>query len=172
MKKFNDEVYYSDQKIVRISSDDIDKLKKLAEENIRKRVRLCTHEDIADKIHEMMIVHTKDAYVRPHKHLNKSESFYIVEGDAFAVLFEEDGAVKKVIKLGDYQSGKKFYCRISENCYHSLIIISDVIVFHEVTSGPFNKADTVFSPWSPDENNTNDVKKFISELNRLFVEKN
>lgn len=166
MRKFNEEVYFSDEKILKVDKSLIDILKKKAIVNKRKRVRLCFHKNVDENIHEMLIVHTRDTYVRPHKHLNKIESFNIIEGEADVILFDEDGNIIETIKMGDYGSGLNFYYRIDDPFYHMLVIKSDVLVFHEVTNGPFDRSDTVFSAWSPEDSNEDAVKEYLRTLSK------
>lgn len=151
VKQVNDEVMYATDPIVQVDRLDIGKLTRLAEHNARKRVRICAHKDIEDKLHEMFIVHTRDTYVRPHKHLGKSESFHVIQGVVDVVVFDDTGEVANVIEMGDYLSGKTFYYRIADPLYHTLLIRSEVIVFHETTNGPFERSDTLFAPWAPED---------------------
>ena len=137
--------------IVRISRADIQALKDQALRNPRQRIRICAHKDTLDRLHEMLIVHTRSTYVRPHKHLNKSESFHVIEGSADVVIFDEAGGVAEVIRMGDYASGRRFYYRIEQPAYHTLLITSDVLVFHETTNGPFRREEMIFAPWAPEE---------------------
>ena len=78
----NAEVYYSDAAIVTADDAVIAELKRIAAQNPRLRSRLCTHPDPSSGLHEMLIVHHREAYVRPHKHLAKPESFHVIEGTA------------------------------------------------------------------------------------------
>ena len=73
IRKESDEVLYPRESIVAVNGLDLEKLKKLALLNTRKRIRLCAHKTPDDKLHEMIIVHTKECYVRPHKHLHRPE---------------------------------------------------------------------------------------------------
>jgi cupin fold WbuC family metalloprotein len=136
----------------------------MSNDNERKRIRLCTHKDVDDEVHEMLIVHAKDTYVRPHKHVNKIESFHVIEGKVDIVLFKEDGGIMDAVQMGDYLSGYDFYHRISFPYYHTLIIRSDVLVFHETTNGPFKRTDTIFPVWAPDEKDFSGQKEFMSNL--------
>jgi len=149
-RKVNDEVLYPNQSFVSLKAADLSWLKAEALKNQRKRIRLCTHQNIDDKIHEMFIVHGRDAYVRPHRHLNKTESFYLMEGEADAIFFNEEGKVIRRLPMGVLGSGKQFYYRLSEPVFHTLLIKSEVICFFEVTSGPFVSKDTEFPSWAPD----------------------
>lgn len=165
-KKINDEVLFTDEQIVKVGFQDIELLKEKAGSNPRKRIRLCAHRDMEDKLHEMLIIHKKGIYVRPHKHLNKSESFHIIEGTVDVIVFDETGKIIDVIKMGDYSSGLKFYYRISDPYYHTLFTKSDFLVFHETANGPFRRSDMVFAPWAPDENDMTARNEFIDRLSR------
>ena len=151
VKRENEEVIFTSSDIATVNQSDIKRLKQLAAGNKRRRIRLCAHPDVGSKTHEMIIVHAKDAYVRPHQHIAKSESFHVIEGSADIVLFTEEGEIHAVIRMGDYFSQRIFYYRVSSALYHTLLIRSDMFVFHESTSGPFVRADTMFAPWAPAE---------------------
>jgi cupin fold WbuC family metalloprotein len=163
VNKLNDEVMYAADPIVQLSRLDIGELIERAGRNPRKRVRICTHKGIADNLHEMFIIHTRETYVRPHKHLGKSESFHVIEGAVDVVVFDDRGEITEVIAMGDYSSGKTFYYRIADPLYHTLLIRSEVIVFHEATNGPFERSDTLFAPWAP-EDGAPSQKEFMERL--------
>jgi cupin fold WbuC family metalloprotein len=115
-----------------------------------KRARICMHNDINDRQQEMFIAFEGATYVRPSYHMNKDESFHMMEGYGKYVFFDELGNPTGDIRLGPYDSDLPFYCRIPGNLPHSLIVYSDYAMAHEVTSGPFEKAATIFPAWSPD----------------------
>ena len=162
--KFNEEVFFAGEEIAKVSRRDIEFLKQKAENNKRKRARLCLHKSVKDQLHEMMIIHMKDTYVRPHKHLNRGESLYVIEGEAYAVMFDETGSMTDVIRMGDCRSKERFYYKIPGSIYHSLLITTDFFVFHETTSGPFDRSDTVFAAWAPEGNDSGNVAKFMKKL--------
>lgn len=149
MRLVNQEVGYATGPVPRIDRSDIESLIRQAVASPRQRMRVCTHQNADDSLHEMLIVHTKDTYVRPHKHVGKSESFHVIEGQMDVVLFDADGGITDVLRLGDYRSGRTFYYRMREPLFHTLLIRSDIVVFHEITAGPFRPADTVFASWEP-----------------------
>ena len=109
----------------------------------------------------MLIVHEKDCYVRPHMHVNKTESFHIIEGTVDIIIFDEDGQIKDIIPMGDYGTGRKFFYRLPHSCYHTLLIQSEVLVFHEITNGPFRPDDTVWALWAPEETDENAVSQYM-----------
>jgi cupin fold WbuC family metalloprotein len=170
LKQINDEVYYSEGGIVKISNHDIAFLIEKASINVRKRARICTHQSLSDTIHEMLIVHTNGNYIRPHKHKNKTESWNIIKGMADVVMFDETGKINEVISVGDMSSSEIFYYRTNSPIFHSMLIRSKHFVFHEITSGPFNKNDTIFAPWSPDENDSLKVDEFMKEFTKNINE--
>ena len=89
LRQISDEVFFAEDQIVRFGDQDTEFLKELAQRNQRKSVRVCTHKAEEDELHEMFIVHAHDTYVRPHKHLSKSVSFHVIEGQADVVIFGE-----------------------------------------------------------------------------------
>jgi len=164
--KISSEVFAVRDSLVSIGPAEIDFLKKEVRHTERKRIRLCAHRDIEDPLHEMMILLSRDTYIRPHKHVNKLESLHLVEGEADAVFFDEDGGIREVIAMGGYQSGSTFYYRINDPCYHTLVITSEYIVFHEATTGPFRKSDTIYAAWAPEEGDRPASTAYMEELQR------
>ena len=160
----NPEVLYSEAAIATTKKSDIDFFKQLSSQNPRKRVRLCTHTSPDNHLHEMLIIHERGAYVRPHKHPGKTESTHIIEGLVDVVVFDDAGQIETVIRMGDYASGKTFYYRMAIPVFHCLIIRSDVLVFHETTNGPFDRKDTVFAPWAPEDGDENSINTFMLDL--------
>ncbi|MBK8759916.1 MAG: WbuC family cupin fold metalloprotein [Sulfuritalea sp.] len=158
------EVLYTETAITTTDRSDIDLFKQLSSRNPRKRIRLCAHGAPDDRLHEMLIVHERNAYVRPHKHPGKSESTHIIEGLVDVVIFDDEGRIGGVIRMGDYASGRTFYYRMAVPVFHTLIIRSDVLVFHETTNGPFDRSDTVFAPWAPDDGDVDSVSTFMADL--------
>lgn len=171
-RKQNNEVFYAEDRVIQVKSSDVQWLKKQAGGNLRERARLCAHRNTEDLLHEMFIVLSRDTYIRPHKHLGKSESFHVIEGTVDVVVFDENGDVSEVIRMGEYLSGRPFYYRINDPLYHTLIIRSDVLVFHETTSGPFNRADTIFAPWAPEESDLAGCEVFMGKLLLIVGKKN
>jgi cupin fold WbuC family metalloprotein len=164
VRTINDEVLYTTGPVVVADLDDMTSLKERSSSNRRKRIRICAHRNVTDPLHEMLIVHEKNTYIRPHKHLNKTESVHLIEGLADFVVFDDEGNIKDVLQLGEYGSTRGFFCRMSEPLYHTLLIHSEFLIFHETTNGPFNRSDTLFAPWSPDETDKPARTAFLRQL--------
>jgi len=160
VRKESDEVYYADAGLVGLCRDDLKMLKSIALANPRQRSRLCTHADPGDSLHEMFIVHGRNAYVRPHRHLTRREGLSVLEGSAEVVFFSDDGEITGVFQLDE----NHFYQRINEPVYHMLLIRSDSLVFHEATSGPFDQAGSEFAPWSPNDTEVSAVASFLHHV--------
>jgi cupin fold WbuC family metalloprotein len=163
-KQSEDVFYPKKQEFVEIGKNDIDNLRRVACSNPRQRARYCTHTSVDDEIHEMIIYHKKGIYIRPHKHIGKTESFHLIDGEADVIIFDEGGNVETVLRLGDYESGKSFYYRVPESVYHSQIFKQNTL-FHEATKGPFDKNDTVFPIWAPTEDENILVNAYLKKLN-------
>jgi cupin fold WbuC family metalloprotein len=150
-RRLSEEVLVADGPIVELDSEDIAELKRESLTTARRRIRICAHPDADDRLHEMLIVHAAGAYVRPHKHEGKTESVHVLEGQADVVFFDDAGDVREVVRLGPYGAPGHFYVRVDAPVFHTLLIYSAFLVFHEVTNGPFRREETVFAPWAPDE---------------------
>jgi cupin fold WbuC family metalloprotein len=165
-KEFNKEVLYTTDAITAVNAGDMERLKAMAAGNPRKRIRLCCHDDVKNALHEMLIVHARGAYVQPHKHTAKSESFHIIKGKLNVVIFNNDGSILKVVQMGDQRSGKSFFYRLSKDYFHTVIPESKWVIFHETTNGPFRREDTVFAPWAPDEGDPGRTRVYLNKLEK------
>jgi cupin fold WbuC family metalloprotein len=167
IEQVSSEVFIAKDKVIKINKNDIDFIKNKALSSKKKRARICFHQDINDTIHEMIITAVRGGYIRPHKHMNKSESFHMIEGEMDVLVFDNNGKIREIIEMGGYSSNKKFYYRLSEDAYHMVIVRTEYAVFHEITNGPFNKEETFFAPWSPEEDDKKRIAKFISSINEF-----
>lgn len=161
--KKSEEVYYATDDIVTFSQSHIDFLKSNMHNSKTGRIRICAHKSPDDRIHEMLIVFDNKSYIRPHKHIGKTESFHIIEGSIDVVLFDEKGSVTGVIKLDSQDPASHLFYRLTSPQFHTVLINSDHAVMIETTDGPFNKEDSVFAPWSPGDKDIA-VSDYVKEL--------
>jgi cupin fold WbuC family metalloprotein len=162
----NPEVFVAESDVVSVSDKDIDFLKEQALANPRKRARICAHRDSAAALHEMIIAIAQGSYLRPHKHIGKSESFHIIEGDAHVVLLDDNGEITRVIALGARGTGKSPFYRLSDDQFHMLVVQSEILVMHEVTDGPFIREQTIQAAFAPDEAETEKATAYLNEINQ------
>jgi cupin fold WbuC family metalloprotein len=167
LRKINDEVFVADDAIVRLGADQVEFLKQQASKSPRRRSRICAHRHSDDALHEMLIALCADSYVHPHKHVNKSESFHIIEGRLDVVVFDDSGAVMEVIELGDASSGRPFFYRLADSLFHTLLIRSDFLIMHEVTNGPFTAGDALVAPFAPPEERRDEALQYMAGLERI-----
>ena len=162
--KQSDVVYAPKSNIVNIDLNDISMLKAQVKASRDKRVRICAHHYTSDKLHEMVILIERGSYIRPHKHLDKTESFHVIEGILDVILFDELGNITDIIQMGDFHSGNSFYYRLALSVFHTVVVKSDFVVFHETTNGPFQKEATIYSPWSPVQEDLSAVENYLTRL--------
>ena len=110
--QLNDEVEINQEDMVLLDKAWINRIKKLAQENSSGKYRTCIHQSEKDNVHEMLIIHSSDSYVRPHKHRINGESLQFIEGEGTVIIFNDDGSIKKAFKVGDQSSDNIFYCKI------------------------------------------------------------
>jgi cupin fold WbuC family metalloprotein len=160
IRRESEEVLYSIDEEVKVGRPDVESFTREAALTSRRRIRLCAHDSVENTVHEMIIVHPRDAYVRPHRHPGKPESLHVIDGEVDIVLFDEHGEMLDVYAMGDYASRKPFFHRLTDAKFHTLIIRSEWLTFHEVTSGPFSPTGTEFALWSPGNDELDDIALF------------
>jgi cupin fold WbuC family metalloprotein len=108
------------------------------------RARICLHESLQNKVHEMIIVAHKDGDMPAHSHpADKSESYHMIEGKLKILIFNDDGSKKETIFLSSDAHPKMY--RIRGGVWHQPIPLSEWAIYHEVATGPFNKEkDLIF----------------------------
>lgn len=161
IKKESKEVLYSRDKLVYLSKINLHKLSLLAKKNKKKIIRLCTHFSKKDKVHQMFIVHPKNYFVSPHMHF-QSESMTILKGMVDVIIFNKKGEIIKIIEMGPQTSKKIFYYKLPKNTIHSFLIKSKILIFYEVTQGPFKKSNMFHPIWAP--KNATEIKSFQKKI--------
>ena len=153
-----------------MTREDIEELKAGAARNASGKLRLCLHSQMDDPVQEMCIVHLSRVFVPPHSHLGREEAFLVIEGRALLVLFDHAGNPAQVREVGDIASGLPFYCRIPENTYHCLHVLTDSFVFHEITQGPFVPGSSSFAPFAPQPGSGQAIeqyRRFLASLHEV-----
>lgn len=160
------EVYYAAARFPIADQGIIDHLLSTAASLPRKRCRVCFHADPKDSIHEMLIVHHRSCYVRPHQHLGREESLMVLRGEVDLTVFEPDGRLRRTVRMGGPDSGLPFYYRMPAETLHSLAIHSEWLVFQEVSAGPFDPACSLFPQWAPDGSDAAIADAWVQDLHR------
>jgi cupin fold WbuC family metalloprotein len=156
--------YGADERLVVATAADLATIRNDAVTSARGRSRLCAHPDSDAPVHEMLIAHTSDVYVRPHRHHGKDESLLLLEGELDALFFDDAGRVTRRTAMAAYGGAKPFYYRIPPGVWHAIVIGSPLVVFMEVTAGPFRREDTEFPGWAPDGNDLAAARAWVAGL--------
>lgn len=133
--------FFEHQDIITIELPDLEKLKKAAVEAPLRRSRYCLHHSHSDMVQEMVIAFCKDSVVPIHRHTDKTESYHVIEGELEVLFYDDNGRLTKKIKMGTIGSGLPFLYRLSTNAWHSIRLLSEYVIIHETTSGPFVKEE-------------------------------
>ena len=126
-------------------------------------IRLCLHEGPEALLHDMIVVQYAGQYFRPHKHLEKGESYHMIEGEMGVVIFDDGGRTVDACRMG--ASGTAIY-GVGTGMYHANFPLTEVAVYHESRPGPFAAGDSVFAPWEPDGEDEKATREFMVELSR------
>jgi len=156
--------FFCKKRPVKIDSDVVTELRDISEQNKGANVRICLHDSPLSKHHDMVILERKSKYYRPHKHKDKGEAFHIIDGKMAIFVFDYNGnVIDSVILLkGDIY-------RIEAGQYHSVMPVTDVVIYHENKPGPFlGDDDSVFPDWAPNGANDDEVFQYMSALYSLI----
>ena len=139
--------YFANNKVIRLDSSTVDEIRAMAQET-GDNVRLSLHQSPEDEFHEMIIFQHRNKYYRPKKHVTKAKSFHMIEGEMAVFVFNDDGSIMDSCVLNGKDT---LIYRVAANLYHTDVPLSDYVIHHESTLGPFmGDDDRVFAPWSPD----------------------
>lgn len=140
-------VIRNNQDTIYIDRKKLEELKILAQKDPNKRARICLHKNDEEMVQEMIIAFCKDSYIRPHRHIDKSESYHIIEGRIEIIFYNDNGIEIDKVILSDKMDEHPFLFRISNSDWHTVVPKSDFVIIHEVTKGPFNKNSSEFADW-------------------------
>lgn len=170
-RKVNEEVFVAEGAVLPVCAADLEFLKDQARRSPKKRARVCAHADSRSTLHEMVIVLDRDAYVRPHLQDSKPKSYHVLAGQMDMFVFDEDGSVRDVVRLGDHASGKPFFYRYSADVFHTPVAASDSVMFVETTTGPFVRKTNAAPDWAPEEDDPAAVAAYLARLRAVARER-
>ena len=144
------EVFYNDAAVIQVGNSWITTLKDAARASPRHRARLCMHRSQDDAVQEMIIALLKPALFPPTRHVRKTKSYHMIEGELCVLLFDDRGASTQAIHLAAPGGRLPFYYRLSEGHWNTTVPLSDVVVYHEIIEGPFTpSSSSLAAPWAP-----------------------
>lgn len=160
-------VWYAEDPIVQIDQRTLAALRAEVLESPRGLARICLHgKNTDDPIQEMVIAYRQGFYYPPHKHIGKTESFHIIEGIMAVHIFDDGGKLSQAIHLEPFghprTQGKlsTFLYRFKGEPWHGCIPLSDIVILHECTTGPFVPDSIIYPDWGPDPNDQEAIIHF------------
>ncbi len=146
LKELAHNVFVHQESISILGSDMIEFIKRRARKTPLQRARINFHKADSDQLHEMVIAMTDKTLVAVHKHPNRVESFHMIEGIVRVGLLDNESVITRTIEL---DSETTRYYRMSNPQWHIVVPISEIVVIHETTIGPFVKGESsIFPEWS------------------------
>lgn len=154
--------YYSTSGILGVDEGIIEELLAKSTATGGGNIRLSLHSGSDDPFHQMIIVERPDAFYRPHLHPIKAESCQILRGRLAFFIFTDDGSIEHCALLG---AGKTLIQRVNPGRWHTLIPLTDPVIYHEMKPGPFDRStDRRYPDWAPDGSDPQAAADFTGML--------
>lgn len=112
-----------------------------------RRARVLLHPGQEDSLHEMLIALPRESCDVPHINFKSGKSFHIVRGKLAVMLFADDGSEVLPCRLGASPTDSRRMVRLNRPCWHTIIPMTDYVVFIETIIGPFT--GNRYAEWSP-----------------------
>jgi len=145
-----------------VDSEQINELFALAKALPGKRASLTLPRDPSEKTERVVKWILPEAYIRPSKHINPSqtETLYPGRGIAELVTFSDEGEITQMVLLKE-----GIVAWVDVNTFYTVVALSPFVTL-EVKVHPtgYNKEkDEVFAPWAPEEG-TNEADIYFENL--------
>lgn len=163
----NGQKYYEflHSNIVKADNKFLEELMEKACQNDMGKYRYCLHESEESNIQEMIFVNLKGFYAPPDKHPYCAETKIILYGEAWIILFEENGEIREVMHASAQDTR---LCRVEKGIYHAVVPISDQVVFYEMREGKFSLDMTVYPIWAPKDASENEKRIYELMINEAI----
>ena len=154
-------VYFSETDEPRIDDSSLSELEALAIASARGRARFCLHQDHEDTLQQMVIALRANAYIQPHRQLDKIKSYVVLRGEIKVGFFGEDGRIEEAISMASEGHDVPSIIRFPTEKWHTVAGVTEMAVYLEIVSGPYNPAKTEMAAWAPTENQTDTAQEFL-----------
>jgi cupin fold WbuC family metalloprotein len=146
----------------KVDASVLSQLKDAASRYPGKNVRLCLHSGPEATFHTMVVLDRKGTYYPPHKHVDKGECWHVIEGSMAAFAFNESGEVIDAQRL---DSTDAFLYRLEVGMYHTVIPLTEMVLYHESKPGPFlGSKDSVVPDWASIPSNQMERDEILQRL--------
>lgn len=140
----------------------LDEMAAKAAASPRRRTHFNVHASATDPVQRFFVVADRQSYIRPHRHLSKSELALVIRGRFDVITFDASGGVTARYVVGGDAAG--FAYETPQATWHTLISQEDGGAFFEVKEGPYDPASAVeFASWAPPEGDAS-VPEFMQWL--------
>ena len=129
-----------------------------------RRARVLLHPGQEDSLHEMLIALPRESCDVPHINFKSGKSFHIVRGEMAVMLFADDGNEVQPCRLGALPTNACRMVRLNRSYWHTIIPLSDYVVFIETIIGPFT--GNRFAEWSPNPDSA-EWESFVASLRAI-----
>lgn len=137
--------------IIKLISDALlDEMTAKAAASPRRRTHHNLHGSPNDLVQRFVVVAHSDTYIRPHRHMTKSELCTLVRGRFEVVVFDADGTITERSVIGAGTPNLAY--ELPSQTWHTLLALTDGAAFVEVKEGPYDPATAAeFAHWAPEE---------------------
>ena len=118
---------------VAITKKLLENIKLCAKKN-KKNIFLCLHNSPKSKFHNFVVFLWKGTHYITHKHKRKEEVINMIYGKKRINLHYKKKIVDKII----LDTKNNSIVRINRNILHSVDVLSNFVIYHEIKPGPFN----------------------------------
>lgn len=125
----------------------IDRTLARARNSPRRRARVLLHPRREDSLHEMLIALPRESCDVPHINFKSGKSFHVMQGEMSLMLFADDGSEVLPCRLGASLIPLRRMIRLNRPCWHTIVPLTDYVVFIETIIGPFT--GNRFADWAP-----------------------
>lgn len=159
-----DQALFNRASLLSVDGTRIAELKTRALTSPTRRFRLCLHATPEDAVQEMIVVHCRDNYSRPHTH-PVAVSILLLEGALDILLFDDEGNVAERIELRPFGQDRPFVAHLKPGRWYMPVCRSPQAVFYEAKAGPFCPDETNrWAPWSPAEDDPAGIANYRRTL--------
>jgi cupin fold WbuC family metalloprotein len=140
----------------------LDELAERATASPRKRAHHTVHASADDRVQRFFVSADRHSYIRPHRHLTRSELVLVLRGRIDVITFAESGGVTERRAVGE-GTGALGY-ETPSGTWHTLIVQTDSATFLEIKEGPYDsKTAAEFAAWAPPEGDAA-VSAYLEQL--------
>jgi cupin fold WbuC family metalloprotein len=164
------EALFNTEALLQVDGHLVEELKRRAHRSPTRRFRLCLHRSSEELVQEMIVVHCRENYSRPHKH-SVPLTYIVLEGALRVFLFDDAGVVTQRIDLVAFGKGRAFTLHIDAGTWYMPVCGTPQVVFYEAKRGPFRRdSANLWAPWAPAEDDHEGIASYRRALGIIHAD--